>query len=351
MTDGSSEAGAPIRPGGATATPGGTEGAGPATARRAGLDRMIGSNTVSYGRLPMLEVVLDRHVRALSTSLRSLTSNNVEVSIAGLSSLRFGDYLDAVPAPSMIGVFRAEPWDGCGLVVVDTPMVYSTVEVLLGGGRGAVPSRIENRSYTTIERDLAQRLVRILLLDLAASFEPLSPVRFDLERLETNPRFAAVSRASNAAVAAKLRIDMDGRGGAIDLVLPFAMLEPIRELLVQQFMGEKLGQDRMWEAHLAGELRQTSIELEAVLDEVALPLSEVMALEPGSRIVLSVSPGATVRLRCGGVHLFDAEMGNRRRRVAVRIVDAPAGRHPPPPGGTPPSLDAHARPAPAGGVS
>jgi flagellar motor switch protein FliM len=38
-------------------------------------------------------------------------------------------------------------------------------------------------------------------------------VTFRFERLEVNPRFATISRLSNAAVLARLRIDMEDRGG------------------------------------------------------------------------------------------------------------------------------------------
>jgi flagellar motor switch protein FliM len=78
---------------------------------------------------------------------------------------------------------------------------------------------------------------------MCAAFEPLAPVTFSLDRLETNPRFAAIARPANAAILVKLRIDMEDRGGRTELLLPYATLEPIRKLLLQQFMGEKFGRD------------------------------------------------------------------------------------------------------------
>ena len=103
--------------------------------------------------------------------------------------------------------------------------------------------RIEGRPYTTIERNLVERLVRVVLADMSGAFDPLSPVTFRFDRLETNPRFATIARPANAAVLAKLRIDMEDRGGRIEILIPYATLEPIRELLLQMFMGEKFGRD------------------------------------------------------------------------------------------------------------
>ncbi len=286
---------------------------------RTGMQKIISSGLVSYERLPMLEIVFDRLVRIMSTSLRNFTSDNVEVSIDNILSLRFGDYLNSIPLPAMLAVFRVDEWDNYGLMVVDSAMIYSVVDVLLGGRRGTAAMRIEGRPYTTIERTLVERLIRVVLADLSASFDPLCPVNFRFERLEVNPRFATISRLSNAAVLARLRVDMEDRGGKLELLLPYATLEPVRELLLQQFMGEKFGRDSIWETHLAEELWNTDIELQAVLDEQVMQLSDILALRPGSRIMLNIGPGTPVQLRCGGTALFDGKVGRRKNRVAVRI--------------------------------
>jgi flagellar motor switch protein FliM len=164
-----------------------------------------------------------------------------------------------------------------------------------------------------------ERLIQVVLADLSASFDPLCPVTFRFERLEVNPRFATISRLSNAAILARLRIDMEDRGGRLELLLPYATLEPVRELLLQQFMGEKFGRDSIWETHLAEELWNTEVDLDVVLDEQMMRLSDVMALQPGSRIVLNTAIGAPVTVRCGAVPLFEGRVGRRKNRVAVRI--------------------------------
>ncbi len=296
--------------------PSGNSGGGP---EPSGMQRIINSGLVSYERLPMLEVVFDRLVRIMSTNLRNFTNDNVEVAIDSIVSLRFGDYLHSIPLPAMLAVFKAEQWDNYGLMVIDSALTYSMVDVLLGGRRGTAAMRIEGRPYTSIERKLVERMVQLVLQDLSASFEPLSPVNFRFERLEVNPRFAAISRLSNAAVLVRLRIDMEDRGGRVDLLLPYATLEPVRELLLQQFLGERFGRDSIWETHLAEELLSTEVELDVVLDEQVLPLSEVMKLEVGSRIMLTVLPGAAVQVRCGSARLFEGRIGHRKNRVAVRL--------------------------------
>jgi len=285
-----------------------------------GVRAIIDSAMVSYERLPMLEIVFDRLVRLMTTSLRNFTSDNVEVSLDRITSVRFGDYLNSIPLPAILGVFRAEEWDNFGLITVNSNLIYAIIDVLLGGRRGQPQIRIEGRPYTTIETNLVKRMVEVVLADAELAFKPLSPVKFNIDRLETNPRFAAISRPANAAILVRLRIDMEGRGGNLELLLPYATIEPIRGVLLQMFMGEKFGRDPIWEGHLATEIGQAEIGIDAVLYEAKLPLKRLMQLVVGETLMLGVRPDALVTVRCGEVTLTEGRMGRVGDRVAVRIA-------------------------------
>ncbi|HCQ71323.1 MAG TPA: flagellar motor switch protein FliM, partial [Rhodospirillaceae bacterium] len=66
-----------------------------------------------------------RLVRLMSTTLRNLTSDNVEVSLDQVSTVRFGDYMNSIPLPAMLSVFKAEEWDNNGLLTTDSALIYS----------------------------------------------------------------------------------------------------------------------------------------------------------------------------------------------------------------------------------
>jgi flagellar motor switch protein FliM len=297
--------------------------------RRSGVEALVDNNIVSYERLPMLEVVFDRLVRILTTSLRNFTSENVELTLESITSLRFGDYLHGVPLPVMIAVFRAVQWDNYGLLTVSRQLIYTVVEVLLGGRRGGAPVWPEGRAFTSIERALIERLIRLVLADMAIAFAPLSAIEFRYERLETNPRFAAIARPTNGAVLFKLRIEMDDRGGPLEILIPYATLEPVRDLLLQMFMGEKFGRDSIWETHLARQMLVTTVELEALLEQQTIPLGEVMALQVGTTLPLTAEPDTPVTLRCGTVPLLRGRVGRIADHVAIR-VEARIDREPEP---------------------
>jgi len=283
-----------------------------------GILAIVNPGDVTYERLPMLEVVFDRLERIMTSTVRNFCSQSVDIGLTSVSAQRFGEYLEAVPLPAMIAVVRAVEWDNYLIVTIDQSLIYAIVDVLLGA-RAMAGGRSDSRPFTTIECALVERVMKLALADLALAFQPLTAVQFRLERLETNPRFAAIARASNACAVFKLAMSFEDRGGTLEFLLPHATLEPVRMLLLQQFMGEKFGRDPIWESHLAGCVWQTGVELEAVLEEQTLPLSTVMALEVGSVLHLDAGPETPVILRCGPAALLRGRLGRLGDRLAVAI--------------------------------
>lgn len=284
-----------------------------------GVHALIQSALGSYERLPMLEVVFDSLARLMATSLRNLTSGNVDVSLSQMRSVRFGDYLDSIPLPAMLIVFKAEEWENSGIMTIDSSLIYSFVDVLLGGRQGAAPVRIEGRPYSTIERNLIKRIALSVLSDVAAAFKPITTVNFHFERLETNPRFATITRPANAAILVETRIKLEDRSGKLELLLPYATLDPVRELLLRRYTGNRFARDPVWGKHLAREVKRSSVELDAVLDEVAMPLEHVLDMQVGQQILLNATPESKVHVRCDGVPIFEGRMGRSGSRIAVQI--------------------------------
>jgi flagellar motor switch protein FliM len=285
-----------------------------------GIRAIVDSSIVSYERLPMLEIVFDRLVRLLTVSLRNFFSDNVEVSLDGITSVRFGDYVNSIPLPAILSVFKAEEWENNGLLFVDSNLIYLIIDVLLGGKRGQNNVRMDGRPYTTIEINLVKRMLDVVLQDAAEAFSPLSPVTFTMDRIETNPRFASITRPANAAILVELRLDMEGRGGIIEILLPFATIEPIRELLLQSFMGEKLGRDPTWEGHLATEVWSAAVDIEAVLHEVSMPLRQIVNLKRGDTLLFDVKSDPIVQLRCGDQPVTEGRMGRLGDSIAIQVL-------------------------------
>lgn len=289
------------------------------SSQKTGVRAILNSAMVSYERLPMLEIVFDRLIRLMATSLRNFTQDNVEVSLDSIESMRFGEYIDSLTLPTLLNVFKAEEWDNYALMSLDSSIIYSMVDVLLGGRRGTAAMRIEGRPYTTIELNIVKDMIQLILADLSTAFDPITSVNFVYDRLETNPRFATISRLSNAVIVAKLRIDMEDRGGKIDLMIPYATLEPVRDLLLQMFMGERFGRDTIWENHLMEQLWETNVDIKAVLKEKYISLGDIAQWQPGSFLPLDMFSNEDVKIICGDVPLLSGSMGRKSDKIVIKI--------------------------------
>ncbi|HEU0065904.1 MAG TPA: flagellar motor switch protein FliM [Sphingomonas sp.] len=298
---------------------------GPVRAR-SGLKAVIESEIISYERLPMLEVVYDRMVRAFATSMRNLTSDAIDVSMDDISSIRFGDFINRLALPAMIGVFHIAEWRNYGLITVEPSLIYSVVDALLGGRRSGGRPMIDGRAFTGIEVGLVSRMLSLALSDFAASLQPIAEATLSLERIETSPRFASIAGPTNICAVATLRVDMDGRGGCLSMLFPYAAIEPIRHLLGQRFMGEKHGPENIWGTHMANEIRRTQVSMDVMLGETQMTLGEVRALAPGSTLKLGRRPEELLDLQVGGIGLGRAQIGQRAGNVAVRLASDIAAR-------------------------
>lgn len=294
-------------------------GGGPAETHRVGLRAVLESEIINHERLPMLEVVCERMVRALSTSMRTLTSDSIDISLDDVTTARFSDFMDRVTLPAMIAVIRVEDWENYGIITVDSGLIYAIVDALLGGKRGT-QIMIDGRDFTTIETALVARVLRLAILEFSIALAPIAPVTIKLERIETNPRFAAIARPSNIGAVCTFRVDIDGRGGRFSMMFPQATMEPVRDKLAQRFMGETAGRENIWPDHMRQQMLATQVELSVLLGEISMTLEQVQALEIGQNLNFHTEPSQQMGVLCGGLHMAQVRAGQRRGNLAVSLA-------------------------------
>ncbi|MDX1924472.1 MAG: flagellar motor switch protein FliM, partial [Rickettsiaceae bacterium] len=255
--------------------------------KNVGLKALLDKALESYEKLPMLEIVFEKLVRLLTTALRNLTSETVDITIKDLSSHRFASYYKTITPPCSIVVFKVLEWDNLGLVVMDNPIVYSLLDLLFGGKKKEQFARPEGKSYTYIEQALIRQIGEVMLGELSAAFDSVSPATCLFERLESNPNFAAITRPGDAVILLKLNIDLGGKGGIVDIIIPYATIEPIKGLLQQVFLGETFGADSSWEEGMLEKIYSIDLPVEAVIIDKPTSLSGLTKLKVGDTITTS----------------------------------------------------------------
>jgi flagellar motor switch protein FliM len=289
--------------------------------KRRGLEALVTNVVSGIDRMPMLNIMIDRLAQSMTVSMRGFTGDNADVSIDRIQACRLKDFLDSVSLPAMIAVFRVEPWEGYCLAALDPRLITSSMDVLLGGRRNR-GAPIEGRPYTAIERTFIERLMtEVVASDLKHAFEIIGDVDFELERLETTPSYAAVTKASAAAVTFRAEIAMEHRGGHIDFLVPYSTFDPVRERLLEEFAGKKLGGDPAWRSHLTNILPHAEVEIKAVIEERPISTTEVMSWRVGSRVLLERRQEETIDVFCNDLLVLRAAIADKDGRLALRVAE------------------------------
>lgn len=286
-----------------------------------GIKAVLDQALQSYERLPMLEIIFERLVRSLTSALRNLTSETVEIDIKGFHSLRFGPYWNDVKSPNSIVVFKAVEWGNVGLMVLDQSFVFSFVDLLLGGKKNEDRNHPtdSDRIITYIEQAIVRQVADIILSELGATFEPISPSTFIFDRIEHNPTFAAIARQGDAIILLELAITIVGHSGKVDLVIPYSTIEPIKAMLQQVFIGDKFGTDSVWEENFANRMYNIDVPVEAVIYSKPTSLFNVASLKIGNTIVMDHKESDDVTVRCENVKLFRGQLGKIENKIAVSV--------------------------------
>ncbi len=289
---------------------------------KAGIEVLIERALHSHTRLPMLEVVYDRFVRVFSNTLRGFTSFTVDADIAKINITRFGEYVDTVPTPTMIAVVKAVEWDNYGLVVIESQLIYTFMDILFGGRKMPQTLKVEGRPYTSIEQNIVQVITEMLLNDLSASFELVTPVTFQLDRLESNPKFAMISRPDDAINHLSLDISMDSRSGKIDIIFPYATIEPAKKILAKSFLGERGSKDPTWLRHFEHEIANAKIIAEVTLNGKTSSLKEALNMKVGSTLVLDILANDELYMKVSGLKVATGKLGKVNDKMAIQLGDS-----------------------------
>jgi flagellar motor switch protein FliM len=288
-----------------------------------GIKAVLDQALQSYERLPMLEIIFDKFIRQLAVSLRHLTAEAVEVRIIEFNSLRFGDFFKNIKNPASIVVFKSVEWDNLGLLVLGGKLVFSLVDILLGGKNYTSQANKvnNNRVLTPIEQGIAKQISEVVLNALSFAFEGISPATFSLERIENNPNFVAISRPGDAIISLKMQIEIDSQTDKMQLIIPYKTIEPVKERMQQVFLGDRFGADVVWEEALLNAVYSVDLPIEAVIINKSTTLHSIAALKVGDTIIMDHKEDDSVTVRSGSIALFKGKIGKVEDKVAVSLEE------------------------------
>lgn len=272
------------------------------------------------GRMPTLELINERFARNLRNSLFNLLRRSPEITVDGIQMTKFGEFIHTLQTPTNLNIVRVNPLRGLGLVVFHPRLVFALVDSFFGG-LGRFSPRLDGRDFTATELRMVDKVLRIAFADLREAWQPVMPIEFERVNVEMNPLFANVASPSEVVVVCGFQIDLEVGAGQFQVVMPYTMLEPVREVLNAGMQSDVAEKDDRWNANLRHCLREVQVPLGSTLTTTSINLRDVVGLKPGD--VITVDLPKAVVARAAGIPVLRASYGVSRGNVALQIVDPP----------------------------
>lgn len=270
------------------------------------------------GRLPTLEMINERFARLIRISLFSMLRRSPEIAVGGVQMLKFAEYVHSLFVPTSLNLVRMNPLRGTALFIFDPKLVFIIVDNFFGGD-GRFHAKIEGREFTPTELRVVQMILNLCFKDLKEAWAPVMELSFDYLNSEVNPQFANIVSPTEVVVVTTFHIELEGGGGDLHITMPYAMIEPIRELLDAGVQSDRADMDDRWLYALREEMKEAEIELTATLCETQLSLRDLRDIRPGD--VIPIELPDSILLRMEDIPMFKGRFGASQGNNAIKIIE------------------------------
>ena len=268
------------------------------------------------GRMPTVEVVNERFARNLRLGLFNFIRRTPEVSVGAIAVQRFGAFLRELAVPTNFNIVAVRPLRGNGLIVCEPSLIFGVIDTLYGGS-GKYQTRIEGRDFSITEQRVITRLVNVIIEEYKKAWKGVYPIELEYQRSEMQPQFANVATPSEIVISTSFQLEIGEIAGSIHFCIPYATLEPIRDVLYSSTQGDSVEVDRRWVNVLTKEIQAVEVTMVAELARTNTTVEQLLAMKKGDFIELEREP--RIQASIDGVPLFECQYGTHNAKYAVRI--------------------------------
>jgi flagellar motor switch protein FliM len=268
------------------------------------------------GRMPTMEIVNERFARNLRVGLFNFIRRSPEISVGPVTVQRYSAFLRELAVPTNFNIVAIRPLRGSGLIVCEPALVFGVIDTLYGG-IGKFQSRIEGRDFSATEQRVINRMIDVITDEYKKAWNGIYPLELEYQRSEMQPQFANIATPSEIVISTTFQLEIGEITGAIHFCMPYASLEPIRDVLYSSTQGDSIEVDRRWVNVLTQEIQAAEVTLVAELARADATVEQLMAMKPGDFIELDRRP--RIEITVEGVPVFECQYGTHNAKYAVRI--------------------------------
>ena len=268
------------------------------------------------GRMPTMEVINERFARNVRLGFFSFIRKTPEVAIGAIKLQKYSAFLREIVVPTNFNIVSVRPLRGSGLIVCEPSLIFAVIDALFGGA-GKYHTRIEGREFSPTEQRIITRLVDVITAAYKKAWQGIYPLELEYQRSEMQPQFANIATPSEIVVATSFTLEIGDASGTIHFCIPYATLEPIRDVLYSAGQGDAVGPDQRWVTLMQEQIQAAEVELVAELAHAPATVEQLLALKAGDFIELDMRPSLLAQV--AGVPVLDCHYGVSNGKYALKV--------------------------------
>ena len=270
---------------------------------------------VSYGSLTQIN---ERFHRFFRTRLLTELDYNARLSVATPQLMKYSEYIRTAESPASINVTELDPLKGETLIVIHPQVVFSCLDNWYGGQ--ARPLTVDGeRHFTANENAIIDRLCELMFRSMKEAWSPYVEIDINLVNRDINPLFANIAGDEESVVVNRfsIRLRDEEVQPYIDIVYTYQSLNLQRDMLSSRIQTQEA--DQKWLERLHASLSEIDFGMFVSGGMLQLSVDQLMNLKVGE--VLSFNPPALAEVRVNDFPLYNAEVGESGKKVAIQILD------------------------------
>ena len=268
-------------------------------------------------RLQALEIINERFARHFRMGLFNLLRRSPDITVGAIRIQPYHEFARNLPVPTNLNLIHLKPLRGTGLVVFSPSLVFIAVDNLFVGD-GRFPTKVEGREFTHTEQRVINRMLKLALEGYSDAWKAINPLEVEYVRSEMQVKFTNITTSPNDIVVnTPFHVEIGNLTGEFNICLPFSMIEPLRELLVNPPLENSRNEDQNWRDNLVRQVQHSQLELVANFADISLRLSQILKLKPGD--VLPIEKPDRIIAHVDGVPVLTSQYGTLNGQYALRI--------------------------------
>lgn len=274
----------------------------------------------SKDQIRSISRIHENYARMLTTFLSTQLRTYVHISVTSVDQVPYEEFVRSISSLTVLNIYSMSPLKGNLVIEINPNIAYALLDRILGG-KGTSVSKTD--SLTEIEILLLKQIFEKATGNLKEAWSSLIEVNPVLEEFEENPQFIQMVAPNDTVVVVAMSAAIGETTGMINLCIPHTLLEPIIPKLSAHYWMDNTTDERDEAAYqmLSDNLQSAEVDVQAILGETTITISEFLRLQTNDVITLNQSIEKPLLLTVNQEPKFNVQPGKFKKRLAVQVLE------------------------------